>query len=288
MSNDLLLTLIAPLLWGTTYYVTTQWLPAGQPWLVALIRALPAGLVLLTVSRRLPPPGWGWRSLVLGVLNFGLFFPLLFSAAYRLPGGVAATMGAIQPLLVLGLTWPVLGQRPRPLQVGLGLLGIGGIALLVLGPHARLDSIGVAAALGASALMAAGTVLTRRWGSPGSQLATASWQLLAGSAILAPLWWALEGPPPALTWGQIGGLAYLTLANTALTYVLWFRGIQRLPIAAVTFLPLLSPVVATLIGFVALGQGFTLLQALGVALVLAAVAGAQWSGRPGLSGVRGA
>ncbi|HRE28207.1 MAG TPA: EamA family transporter, partial [Anaerolineales bacterium] len=75
-----------------------------------------------------------WRTLLLGALNFGWFFPLLFVAAYRLPGGVAATMGAIQPLIVLGLAWPALGQRPRSGQIGLGLLGIIGIALLVLGP----------------------------------------------------------------------------------------------------------------------------------------------------------
>lgn len=278
MNKDLTLTILAPLLWGTTYWVTTQWLPPGRPWLSALARALPAGLVLLALSRSLPPRGWLWRSLGLGALNFGLFFPLLFLAAYRLPGGVAATMGAIQPLLVLGLAWPALGQRPRPAQLGLGGLGILGIALLVVGPTAQLDGLGVAASLGASALMAAGTVLTRRWGSPGSLLAATSWQLLAGALILTPLWWALEGPPPALTPGEIGGLAFLSLVNTAFTYVLWFRGIQRLPTAAVTFLPLLSPVVATLIGFFALGQGFSPAQFTGIALVLASVAGAQWLG----------
>jgi probable blue pigment (indigoidine) exporter len=278
MRKDLALTILAPLLWGTTYWVTTQWLPPGRPWLSALARALPAGLVLLVLSRSLPPRLWLWRSLALGAVNFGLFFPLLFLAAYRLPGGVAATMGAIQPLLVLGLAWPALGQRPRAAQLGLGVLGILGIALLVVGPKAQLDGLGVAASLGASALMAAGTVLTRRWGAPGSQLAATSWQLLAGALILTPLWWALEGPPPALTPAEIGGLAFLSLVNTAFTYVLWFRGIQRLPTAAVTFLPLLSPVVATLIGFFALGQGFSPAQVAGVALVLTSVAGAQWLG----------
>ncbi len=275
MTTDLLLTVIAPLMWGTTYYVTTQWLPPGHPLLAAVTRAVPAGLTLLALGRQLPPAGWRWRMLALGALNFGLFFPLLFLAAYRLPGGVAATMGAIQPLIVLGLAWPALGQRPRAAQLGLAALGLGGIALLVLGPAARLDGIGVAAALGASALMAGGTVLTRRWGRPASLIAYTSWQLLAGAAILIPAWWVVEGPPPTLSWANVAGMAYMSLANTALTYALWFRGIQRLPTAAVTFLPLLSPVIAALIGFLALGQSFSLPQALGVLLVIGSVAGAQ-------------
>jgi len=47
--------------------------------------------LLLTLTRRLPRGSWWWRAAVLGLLNFGAFFPLLFFAAYRLPGGVAAT-----------------------------------------------------------------------------------------------------------------------------------------------------------------------------------------------------
>ncbi|WP_459581136.1 hypothetical protein [Dickeya oryzae] len=37
----------APCVWGTTYFVTTQFLPADKPLLAALIRALPAGLILI-------------------------------------------------------------------------------------------------------------------------------------------------------------------------------------------------------------------------------------------------
>ena len=258
--------------------MTTQWLPPDRPWLAAVARALPAGLALLALSRKPLPSGWRWRTLLLGALNFGWFFPLLFVAAYRLPGGVAATMGAIQPLIVLGLAWPALGQRPRSGQIGLGLLGVIGIALLVLGPAAQLDPLGISAALGSSILMASGTVLTRRWGHPTSLAAFTGWQLLAGSALLLPLGLALEGPPPPLTQGHIAAMAYLSLANTALTYVLWFRGIQRLPTAAVTFLPLLSPVMAAILGFVALGQAFSGAQIIGIGVVLLSVAGAQWLG----------
>ena len=88
------------MLWGTTYLVTTELLPPHRPLLAALLRALPAGLLLVAITRTLPRGSWWWRSLVLGTLNIGAFNALLFVGAYRLPGGVAATVGAIQPLLV--------------------------------------------------------------------------------------------------------------------------------------------------------------------------------------------
>src|SRR5215468_8222898 len=104
---------LAPAIWGTTYLATTQLLPAGRPLLAAVLRALPAGLVLIAITRRLPHGIWWWRAFVLGALNIGAFFALLFVAAYRLPGGVAATIIAAQPLLVTGLSAGSFLSAPR-------------------------------------------------------------------------------------------------------------------------------------------------------------------------------
>ena len=81
-----LLTAIAPLVWGTSYIVSTELLPPGRPLFGAAVRALPAGLVAVAVARQLPRGDWWWRVAVLGTLNIGAFFALLFVAAYRLPG----------------------------------------------------------------------------------------------------------------------------------------------------------------------------------------------------------
>jgi probable blue pigment (indigoidine) exporter len=112
-SPVLLLTPVTPAVWGTTYAVTTEFLPPGRPLLAGVLRALPAGLVLLALTRRLPTGIWWWRSAVLGFLNIGLFFALLFVSAYRLPGGMAAVLGAAQPLVVAGLTVLLLTERSR-------------------------------------------------------------------------------------------------------------------------------------------------------------------------------
>ncbi|KGM32705.1 ABC transporter permease, partial [Inquilinus limosus MP06] len=110
----ILTTAIAPAIWGTTYYVTTEFLPQGYPLTVAMLRALPAGLLLLALVRTLPTGIWWGRAFILGALNFSIFWALLFVSAYRLPGGVAATLGAVQPLIVIALARLVLGRPVLP------------------------------------------------------------------------------------------------------------------------------------------------------------------------------
>ncbi|MEV6449303.1 EamA family transporter [Amycolatopsis sp. NPDC051716] len=272
LNKQLLLTALAPAIWGTTYLVTTEFLPPDRPLLAAVIRALPAGLLLVALTRRLPKGDWWWRSLVLGTLNIGAFLALLFVAAYRLPGGVAATLGALQPLLVAGLSTGLLGERLTRRTVLAGVAGVAGVSLLVLQSSARLDAIGVAAAAGGAVVMATGVVLSKRWTSPAPLLATTGWQLVAGGLVLVPVALAVEGAPPAsLSGANLAGYAYLALIGAAFAYALWFRGIRALSATQVTFLGLLSPVVATLLGWLALGQRLTPWQLLGAAIVLAAV-----------------
>ena len=271
------LTAIAPVTWGTTYVVTTEWLPPDRPLLAATVRALPAGLVLVAAGRVLPRGAWWWKAAVLGTLNIGAFFALLFVAAYRLPGGVAAVLGAVQPLLVALLAVPLLARPLRARTLALGVAGVAGVGLVVLTDAARLDAVGVLAGLVATACMGTGVVLTQRWGRPVPVLAFTGWQLAAGGLLLLPLALAVEGLPATVTAGQVGGFAYLAVVNTALAYVLWLRGIGSLPADRVSFLGLLSPVVAAAAGGVLLGQSLGPAQLAGGVLALASVVLAQRS-----------
>lgn len=270
-------TAIAPASWGLTYAVTTELLPPDRPLLAGTMRALPAGIVLALATRGRPLGRWWLRALVLGTLNIGAFFALLFVAAYRLPGGVAATMGAVQPLVAAALAAALLAERLRATTVVAGALGIIGVALLVLRAGARLDGVGIAAALAGTTCMATGVVLTKRWGRPVPLLAFTAWQLLAGGLVLLPLALLVEGPPPHLTGTNVIGFAWLATGGTAVAYAVWFRGIGRLPIARVSVLGLLSPVVATVVGWTVLHQSMTPAQLAGAALVVVALAVGQRS-----------
>ncbi|MDN3022855.1 EamA family transporter [Streptomyces sp. S.PB5] len=278
-SATILLTALAPVSWGTTYAVTTEFLPADRPLFTGLTRALPAGLLLLALARVLPKGAWWWKAGVLGALNIGAFFPLLFLSAYRLPGGLAAVVGSVGPLVVVALSAGLLGQRPTARSVVTGVVAAFGVSLVVLKAAGAIDGVGVLAGLAATVSMATGTVLTKRWGRPEGvgPLALTGWQLTAGGLLIAPLALLVEGAPPALDGRAVGGYLYLALANTAVSYWLWFRGIGRLTATQVTFLGPLSPLTAAVVGWVALGQALTAVQLAGMGLAFAATVAGQLS-----------
>lgn len=73
------ITALTPVLWGSTYVVTTELLPPDRPLTAAVIRALPIGILLLALTRSLPNRASLTRVAVLGLLNIGFFFPLCSS-----------------------------------------------------------------------------------------------------------------------------------------------------------------------------------------------------------------
>ena len=156
-----LATALAPMAWGTTYIVSTELLPADRPLLAGLLRALPAGIGLALITRTRPTGTWWLKAAALGALNIGGFFALLFYAAFRLPGGVASTLGAVQPLIAVGLAAVLLSERVRWFTLVAGSLGVIGVALLVLRSDAQLNSLGILAGLAGAVSMAVGVVLTK-------------------------------------------------------------------------------------------------------------------------------
>jgi probable blue pigment (indigoidine) exporter len=266
------LAVITPIIFGTTYLLTTQFLPPGRPLLAATMRSLPTGLVLVVGSRP-PTRQWWGRFALLSVLYCSAFFPLLFVAAYRLPGGVAAVINSLTPIIVVLISVPWLHTRVRALQIVAGALGVVGVALLVLQSSAALDGWGIAAMVSCVIMMGVATVLTKRWGTPVGMNAAGftGWTFLLGGLTLLPFTLLTEGVPQAVTARNVAGLAYLVVVSGIVAYGLWFWGLQRLPASSVTFLSLLNPVVAAVLGWVVLGQSLNAWQLLGAAVVLVSV-----------------
>lgn len=269
--SDIALTALAPLIWGSTYIVTVTYLPGLDPLLVSLLRALPAGLLLLLVTRQLPTGVWWPRVFLLGALNFSFFWWMLFIAAYSLPGGVAATVGAIQPLVVVFLARAFVGTPIMSVSIAAAVGGALGVGLLILKPSAALDATGILAGLLGALSMALGTVLTRRWQPPVPLLTFTAWQLTAGGILLLP---ALVGNLQTLagfTSDNLIGIAYLSLIGAALTYIVWFRGIARLNPNLVAQLGFLSPVTAVALGWLFKDETLSLPQWLGIALIFGSI-----------------
>ena len=263
----ILTTALAPLIWGSTYLVTTEFLPPDRPFTAALIRVLPAGLLLLAWTRRIPKRDEWATVVLLGFLNIGFFQAMLFVAAYRLPGGLAAVLSSTQTLMVLVFTWLIGKIMPPKAAWAWSAAGVLGIALLVLSPQARYDGTGILAALAGAAAMALGVYLSKHRRTSLPVLAFTGWQLFI--ALLA------EPPLESLSPANIGGYLYLSLFGAVLAYVLFFRGIAKLSPAAVSSLGLLSPVSAFILGWLFLGQGMDAKSLAGFALVLVSIFGVQ-------------
>lgn len=271
-----MITALAPISWGTNFVVITETLPDDRPLLVATMRVVPPSLALVAVgwltSRWRPRAGEWRRVALLALFNFGLFFPLLSVAVYRLPGGVAAAFGGLGPLLVAGIAWVVVRRQPRAIDVAVGVVAALGVGLVVLGPGAGFDGVGLLAALGANVSFAVAVVLTKTWPAPSDPVAATGWQLLLGGLALTPLTLVVEGGPPALTGESAAGYAYMGLVSTGVAYVLWFRGIRRLPAPAAPLLGLSAPVTSAALGWVLLDESLSVSQLLGFVLALGSIA----------------
>lgn len=266
---------IAPVAWGSTYVVTAQLLPAESPLWGSVLRALPAGLLLLAVpargSSRLPHGAWWWRSAVLGVLNVGAFFILIYLAAQLLPSSLAAMLMSTSPAVMMLLAWPLLHERPQVLSLLGAALGFTGVALMVTTGPAVANPAGILASMAAMTMSSVGFVLTKRWGADVPLLSLSAWQLTMGGLAIVPAALAVEGLPPALSVTEALGFAYVSLIATALAYLAWFSALRHLRAGAVGLIGLLNPVSGVALGALVAGESFTIPQIVGMALVLAGI-----------------
>ena len=203
---------------------------------------------------------------MLGFCNIGLFFPLIFLAAYHLPGGLAATVQATSPLAVMAMAWPLIRERPGLVRVGRRP----GRARWCLAARAavarrRRPRWAWSAPSARCAVSRLGFVLVKRWPPPVPMLTLVSWQLVAGGLVLLPVALLVEGAPPPVDLPAAAASSGSAIVGTILAYTCWFHGLSRLPAGAVSLVGLLNPVMGTVLGIAFAGELFGWAQALGMA-----------------------
>jgi probable blue pigment (indigoidine) exporter len=256
-------TAVAPIAWGSNYWVTRHALPADFPLYGALVRALPAGLLLLALRLRLPRGAWWWRSALLGAMNVGAFFALIYIAAQRLPTSIASMIMATSPIAMLVLAWGLVSERPRVPAVAGAVVGIAGVGLMLAGGAGEIDPLGVAASVAAMTMSCTGYLLAKRWGGGVDVLTLTAWQLVAGGALLAVAAVGVEGAPPPVDGTAAFGFVYVSLVATALAFACWFAGLRHLEAGTVGLVGLLNPVTGVLLGTIVAGEALGARQAVG-------------------------
>ena len=284
-------------LWGTAMAAMRPLLEGGSPLLVASLRLLPAGLVLLLAAVALRRPGAidprdrAWL-LLFALVDGALFQGLLARGLVQTGAGLGSVLIDSQPLLVALLARTLFGEAINPVGwVGL-LLGLAGILCLGL-PAALLRhwwlegpavleplawSHGELWMLAAAAAMAVGTVLSRYASRHSDPLVVTGWHMVIGglpllaATALAPL---LDpaAPPllPAWSGHDWSLMAYASLFGSALAYGLFFWFANQGDLTGFTALTFLTPVFALLCGQLLLAERLRPLQWLGVALALVSV-----------------
>jgi probable blue pigment (indigoidine) exporter len=266
-----MVTAIAPIAWGSNYFVTRHFLPLDYPLWGAALRALPAGLILLALARSRPRGSWWWKSLVLGTLNVGAFFVLVYLASQLLPSSIASTMMAASAALLMLIAWPLLAEKPTVFPLLGAAVGFAGVATMLLGAAGKVQPLGVVASITAMLMSSLGFVLTKRWAGGEKILAITSWQLIAGGLLVLPLAGLVEGSPPQIDASAAIGFSYVTLVATALAFAAWFAGLRHLPAGTVGLIGLLNPVTGVILGVAIAAEPFGYRQVIGTALVLAGV-----------------
>ena len=228
------------------------------------------GAVVLAVAWRPRVTEHSRRDLLLAAL-FGLSLAGMNLAFYeaidRIPLGVAVTFEFVGPLGVA-----VAGSR-RALDVLWVVLAAAGILLLSDFGSTDLDPTGVALALLAGAFWAAYILLSVRVGQAfpgGGGLALA---MVVGGAVLLPVGVA-DGGGELLLPAVLATGAAVAVLSSVIPYSLELEALRRMPQGVFGVLMSLEPALATLAGWVVLGQGLTARELLAVMLVVAASAGA--------------
>ena len=247
--------------------MTRHYLPPEAPLWGAALRALPAGILLLLVARRLPS-GFlvvaflpARQPQLRRVLRARL---RLRPAAADLDGGVDHGPGTDRA----GGPGPAPAARALTARLlAASATGITGVVLVVGPAAAGTATWGVVSSSAALLMSSLGAVLTTRWRGDLPLVATTAWQLTSAGVALVAVAAATEGPPPRVD--LTGAVAYLGIAvvATALAFLCWFAGFSRLPAGTVGLVGLLNPVTGILLGVLLGGEQLTGRQVLGIALV---------------------
>jgi drug/metabolite transporter (DMT)-like permease len=251
------------------------------PLTVVLLRVALAAIILLPVLRayqiRFPVGLSGWKPFfAIALLNNVLPFSLIVIGQTYIPSGLASILNATTPLftvLVMAAAGDEKLHARRVVGVLTGLIGV----IILHGQDAHGQDLGFQSGEGVGILLCLAAAFSyglsalyaRRKLSNSPPLATATFQLLASALMMTVVAAVFERPwqlpmPGATTWLAMIGLSAL---STALAYIVFFQVLRRSGSTNVMLVTLLIPVTAILLGYLVLGESFSLREMIGALVI---------------------
>ncbi len=264
------------LIWGSTFLFISLGNGALPPVWAASLRLALASVLLSVIARLLRHPfprGAALRAaLVYGFLQFGVNFALLYWGEMTFPSGLTAVLYATIPLTTTLLA-RAHGLEPLgPLKlVGAGV-ALAGVALIFSGQLGGDLMLVPALVLFVAASFAAWSGVLLRRGPRQSPVWANAVGSMAGLVVCLGASFAVgEAHPLPLRFAAWFPLAYLTVAGSLGAFVLFAWLINHWPVSRVSFVGVVNPVVALLLGWMVRGERLTVASFAGSALVILGV-----------------
>jgi len=272
------------LVWGSTYLAIAIAVQTLPPLLSAGARFLLAGALLGAwllarhgrAALRIDRGQLGGAALV-GMLLLAGGNGLVVLAERTVPSGLTALVVASVPLWIVVFRLSAGDRVAASLVVGV-LVGFAGVAILVVprGASGEVDPLGLVTVVGATFSWALGTFASPRLPTPRDPLVSTAVQMLVGGALLIVVALAIGEParadPSSFSSASLVALAYLVVFGSLVAFSAYTWLLQHAPVSRVATYAYVNPVVAVLLGAVALGEAVTPSMLIGAAIILAAVA----------------
>jgi drug/metabolite transporter (DMT)-like permease len=271
----LALVVLGPI-WGYGWVATKVALDYSDALTFAALRVpLSAALlfgVMIVLRKSLRPPPLGYTILI-GLLQTTLFVGLVITALHDAGAGKVSVLTYTMPFWLLLLAWVFLGERLRGVQWLAVALAFAGLVLVVR-PW-DMDGVvsGVLTLLGGLSWAASALVvkLLQRKHTV-DVLSLTTWQMVFGSIPLIILAVLTYSGGPDWTAGFVWGLAYTVVLANAVAWFLWLYALHALPAGAAGLGTLSIPVVGVIAAWIQLGEVPTLVEGIGMILIISALA----------------
>jgi drug/metabolite transporter (DMT)-like permease len=275
---------LANIVYATSYVATRLTLADVPPSTLALIRLVVGSLILVPLALALRRPGAStlspadrWRVFWMGALGFAGAFALSHWGLARSTATNGALLITVEPVTLLVLAPLLLGERLTRREGAGAALALLGATLVVangipglseaLVPHWRGDLLLVLAGVAYASYSLIGREILARH----SSLSVTAWSIAWGAGAMLPL--ALieraSGALPRVTPTAIAGTLYLAVVITALGYLAWNYGLERVSASRAAIFLNLQPLVGALLGVAVLGESLTPYTVAGGGLILA-------------------
>jgi drug/metabolite transporter (DMT)-like permease len=270
------------IVWGSTWLAIRIGLQGAPPFLAASLRfvvaSLTLGILASAFRSRWPSNRTEWALLAfVGIVLFTLDYGLIYWGENNgVESGLAAILFATLPLQTALVAKAFLREERLTAQKLLGIaIGFGGILLIfrgeigTAGPEKALPMLAMVLAATCAALA---TVAIKRWGHATDPITFNAGSMAVGTVGLAAVSLAAREPWGMPSWPEgIGAILYLALAGSVVTFVAWNWLLKEAEATSLSFIALITPITAVLLGATLGNEMFDAVDLLGAAIVLVGI-----------------